>query len=270
MKKIYKEAFNNIHLSKDIDNKVFAKTIYKKNNFMLKNVIVTISILLFISITSLGIVYAKEIVEKIKSLFVSTTIHLENSGYNIYLDELKITNKKNLNFDAKFSNINFPVTDSEQKVTFKELKEDLNIDILTPNIFENKIARIIKLEKNNNKISHGWFAFDNIYVFKKGRKKGKISMIIEFITKYHEDDYLMVNMGQTRDESRIYKTVELNEKLDTEIFFWGTRAITNDDENIGTLKATFIYDDIVYTFIGSDVSKNEMLNLINTLAYNNN
>jgi len=270
MKKIYKETFSNIHLSKDIDNKVFAKTIYKKNNPMLKNVIVAFSIVLFISITSLGIVYAKEIVEKIKNMFVRTTINFDRGDYSIYLDELKVINKKELNFNAEFSNIKFPVTDSEQKVTFKEIKEYLDIEILTPNIFENKIARIIKLEKNNNKISHGWFAFDNIHVFKKGRKKSKISMIIEFITKYYEEDYLMVKMGQTRDESRIYKRVELNEKLNTEIYFWGTRAITNNDENIGTLKATFIYDDIVYTFSGSDVSKNEMLNLIDTLAYNNN
>ena len=58
MKKLYKDTFNNIHLSNEIDNKVFAKTIYKKNNPMLKNVIVAFSIVLFISITSLGIVYA--------------------------------------------------------------------------------------------------------------------------------------------------------------------------------------------------------------------
>ena len=266
MKKAYKKLFNNIHLDKNIDNIILNKTIYKKNNVMLKRIIISLSVLLIISITSIGIVYADEIVEKIKSLLVTTTIDFDDEEWgDVYRTDLKIANRKNINVDAEFLNVNFPVTDNQQKTSFKEIEENLEIEILTSKLFKIDIARILELEKNSDKISHGWFAFDNVYK----TQKGKISMAIEFITEYYEEEYLMKTLGQTKNLNKEYKTVLKNEKLNTDLYVFALhpKKIENYSEIVGSPRITFIYDDIVYTIDGHNVSIDEMLYVINTLEY---
>ena len=266
MKKAYKKLFNNIHLDKNIDNIILNKTIYKKNNVMLKRIIISLSVLLIISITSIGIVYADEIVEKIKSLLVTTTIDFDAEEWgDIYHTDLKVANRKNLNVDAEFPNVNFPVTDNQQKTSFKEIEENLEIEILTSKLFKIDIARILKLEKNNDRISHGWFVFDNVYK----TKKGKISMAIEFITEYYEKEYLSVLLGSTRNLDKEYKEVLKNEKLNTDLYVFALHPnkIQNYSEIVGSPRITFIYDNIVYTINGHNVSIDEILYVINTLEY---
>ena len=268
MKKTYKEEFDKICLDKKMDEIILNKTIYKSQNNLLKIVVVTLSILLFISITSIGIVYAKEIVEKIKSLIVKTTIDFDDEEWgDIHLTKFKVSNRKDVNVDAEFPNVNFPVTDSEQKISFKEIEENLEIEILASKLFENDVARIIKLEKSNDKISHGDFVFDDVYK----TKKGKISMVIEFITEYYEEEYLSILLGQTRNLDKEYNAVEKIEKLNTDLYVWCPRKVQNNSEIVrSTLKAIFIYDNIVYTFTGDNISVDEILNVIDTLAYKNN
>ena len=250
MKKTYKEEFDKIYLDKKMDEIILNKTIYKSQNNLLKIVVVTLSILLFISITSIGIVYAKEIVEKIKSLIVKTTIDFDDEEWgDIHLTKFKVSNRKDVNVDAEFPSINFPVTDSEQKISFKEIEENLEIEILTSKLFENDIARIIKLEKSND----------------------KISMVIEFITEYYEKEYLSILLGQTRNLDKEYNAVEKIKKLNTDLYVWCPRKVQNNSEIVrSTLKAIFIYDDIVYTFTGDNISVDEILDVIDTLAYKNN
>lgn len=267
MKKIYKETFEKIHLDKKVDEIILDKTIYSSHKKMTKKFAIIFSAFLLVLIAGVGVVYAEKIVTKIKNLFETTTINFEDSGFSIYLDELKFSNKKELNFDAEFLNLEFPILDNQQKIMFNELKENLNISVLTPYILEDNVARIIKLEKNNNKISHGCFVLDDVYVFKKDSKTAKISMSIEFITKYYEEDYFKMALGQSFNENKVYKSIEFNEKLNVDVYFWGAKAITNDDENIGTLKAIFEYDDIIYEITGTNLSKNDMLNFLNTLEY---
>ncbi|MBR6518003.1 MAG: hypothetical protein IKT40_14310 [Bacilli bacterium] len=264
MKRIYKETFDCVHLNPKLDEVILNKTIYNSQKKLTKKLAIALSIFIIFIFASIGITYAEEIVEQIKKIFV-TTIDLDNTTDtdDRYLTELKVENIKELNADAQFSDISFPVLDNEQKVSFNELKQNLKINVLSTNLFEKKDARIIKLEKNNNKISRGSFAFDNIYIL----DKGKISMSLEFITKYYEKGYFMVSLGFSRNQDNEYKAVEVNKKLNSKVYFWGSRIISNEDEKIGTLKATLIYDDIAYIFTGYNVSKNEMNNLLNDLEY---
>jgi len=264
MKKTYKEIFDDIHLDKSIDNKILNKTIYKKHNVVLKKIIVPLSVIIIIFITSFGMVYAGEIVEKIKNLLVTTTIGFDDEEWgDIHLTDLKVANRKNLNVDAAFPGVNFPVTDNQQKTSFKEIEENLGIEILTSKLFKIDIARILELEKNNDKISHGWFAFDNVYK----TKKGKISMSIEFVTEYYEEEYFKASVGVTRNLDKEYKAVLKNEKLNTDLYVWCSKKIQNYSEIVGSPRVTFIYDDIVYTINGHKVSIDEMLYVINTLEY---
>lgn len=264
MKKTYKELFCNIQLDKSIDNKILNKTIYKKNNVLLKKSIITLSILLVVSIASFGIVYAEEIIEKVKNLFVTTIIDFDDEEWgDIYRTDLKVANRKNLNVDADFLGVNFPVTDNQQKTSFKEIEENLEMEILTSKLFEIDIARIIELEKNNDKISHGCFAFDNVYK----TKKGKISLAIEFVTEYYEEEYFKVSLGVTRNLDKEYKTVLKNEKFNTDLHVWCPKKIQNYSEIVSSPRITFIYDDIVYIINGHNVSIDEMLYVINTLDY---
>jgi len=264
MKKTYKELFDNVYLDKSIDNKILNKTIYKKNNVVLKKIIVSLSMIFIISIISFGIVYAGEIVEKIKSFFVTTTIDFDDEEWgDIYHTDLKVSNRKDLNVAAAFPGVNFPVTDNKQKTSFKEIEKNLEIEILTSKLFKIDIARIIELEKNNDKISHGWFAFDNVYK----TKKGKISMLIEFVTEYYDEDYFKVSVGVTRNLDKEYKAVLKNEKLNTDLYVWCPKKIQNYSEIVSSPRITFIYDDIVYIIDGHNVSIDEMLYLINTLDY---
>ena len=264
MKKTYKEIFDNVHLDKSVDNKILNKTIYKNNNFVLKKIIVPLLLVFIVSITSIGIVYANEIVEKIKNLLVTTTIDFDDEEWwDIHRTELKVFNRKNVNVDAEFSNVQFPVLDNQQKTTFEEIEENLKFEILTSNIFEIDVARIIELEKNGDKISHGWFVFDNVYK----TTSGKISMAIEFITEYYEKEYFMVTLRNTRNLDKEYKEVKTNKRLDTDLYIWCPKKIQNYSEIVGSPKVTFIYDDIVYTLFGHNVSVNEILYVINTLEY---
>lgn len=265
MKRIYKETFDCVHLNPKLDEAILNKTIYNSQKKLTKKLAIALSIFIVFIFASIGIVYAEEIAAQFKKIFVTTKIDLDNTtdSDDRYLTELKVENIKELNTDAQFSNISFPVLDNKQTISFKDLKDNLKINVLTTNLFENKDVRIIKLEKNNNKISRGSFAFDNIYIL----DKGKISMSLEFITKYYEKGYFMVSLGLSRNQDNEYKAVEVNEKLNSKVYFWGSRIISNEDEKIGTLKATLIYDDIAYSFTGYNVSKNEMNNLLNDLEY---
>lgn len=264
MKKTYKELFDNVHLDKSVDNKILNKTIYKNNNFVLKKIIVSLSVILIVFLASFGIVYASEIIEKVKSLLVTTIIDFDDEEWgDTYLTELKVENIKNVNVDAMFPSVNFPVIDNQQEISFKEIEENLEIEILTSKLFQIDIARILELDKNNDRISHGYFAFDNVYK----TKKGNISIAIEFITEYYEEKCLSVVLGSVKNLDKEYKTVLKNEKLNTDIYIWGHKRIQNYNEIAGSVRVIFIYDDMVYTISGHNVSVNEILYVINTLEY---
>jgi len=64
MRKTYKKMFDNICLDEKIDEIILKKTIYKQKSFISKKIIITLSIFVLVIFTSIGIVYAEEIIKK--------------------------------------------------------------------------------------------------------------------------------------------------------------------------------------------------------------
>lgn len=266
-----KDMLNNIEVSEKLDDKILSKTIYKKRNLILQKSIIALSVIIIIGSTGFGIAHADEIVEKVKSLFVTYTYTSGTENITKYtFTELKVTNKKEVNYDAIFESIDFPLQDNQHEISIKELEKELNIKFLTSNKFKNKdLVRIIRLEKNNNKISRGSFVLD--YVYKN--KSEQMYFGMQFITKYYRNDYFRILEGlELYDEeygidTKAYKLEEKNDILNTDLYFYGTYDFTNGEKGIGSLSVSFIYDDVVYTLYGTNTSKTKLLEIINSLHY---
>ena len=264
---IYKNYNEKIMPSKSLDNKVFNETIYKKNKkLLLKKCVVTVVICLVLSITAIGIVFAKEIKEAIRKYFVVTvTPHVGDDdkipeNIKVYDKKfLEIYAIKELNYDSDLQEVdlNDKYNDlTKPKITLGDLEQKLQIKFLRFNQSDNSEMIIMELEKNNNKIGKSTFQSVN----------NKISIEIQFATKYSENykngfsiEFLRNHAGKT-----IYSK-EYSEKLNTDIYYTINPINTNveyNDDSISYNQAIFVYDDIAYQLRGDRISKNMLTELI--------
>ena len=271
---IYKNYNEKIIPSKNLDNRVFNETIYKKNNkSLLKKCVVTVVICLAISITTIGIVFAKEIKEAIQKYFVVTVIpHVGDDDkipeiIKVYDKKfLEIHAIKELNYDSDLlevdSNDKYNEFEVKPKITLSDLEQKLEINFLRFNHYNNPEMVILGLEKVNNKIGEGKFQIVN--------NKNNISIEIQFVTKYTEDykngfsiEFLRNHAGKT-----IYSK-EYSEKLNTDIYYTINPINTNveyNDDSISYNQAIFVYDDIAYQLRGDRISKNMLSEFIESVS----
>ena len=272
-----KEMLNNIKVNKKLDDKILAKTIYKKNNLLLQKCIIAVSIIIIIGFTSYGITRAIINVKNIENvqyeenkLFTTIIFNRKEKGLGYrdkYVTVLKLANKKELNYDADINKIEY--TGEELKIAKNELEEYLNIKFLTSDKLINKKMIINRLRKNNNKISEVILGYSDSI---KNSKDSKIKMGMTIITKYYNNEIYDDIIGETFDEDYAYKEIIQNDILNTDLYFYSMNIrksdIVNNDAIIkGTLSVHFIYDDILYSLGAKNISVNDLIDVVNSLHY---
>ena len=262
---IYKSFNEKIIPSKNLDNKVFNKTIYqKKYNSFWKKALLTISIFLIVSITAIGIVFAKEIKEMIQKYFITTVTPTNNSDIiPVDLKFLEVHTFKEINYDAllpevceeKGNNVNkmtIKIGELEGKLETKFLhfKDDLNQEII-----------LHEVEKVDNKI--GKVKFDTSI---KTNNKSVIGIQIDFATKFSEKykDGFSIQLYHISGIS----LKDYSDKLNTDIYYMVGTTIKEDYENRLTFnEAIFIYDDVVYHLFGNNITKNMLTEFIESAIF---
>jgi hypothetical protein len=258
---IYKNYNEKIIPSKNLDNKVFNETIYKRKiNPFWKKAILTISIFLIVSITAIGIVFAKEIKEVIQKYFV-VTITPHTSNENVIpkprdIKMLEVHTFKEINYDALLPEVDEEKHDFDNKPRIKlgELEGKLETKFLHFKEDLNQKIIIYGVEKVDNKI--GKVKFDTSI---KANNKSIISIQMDFVTKYSKKDSFSIRfsrgIGITLQEH--------SNKLNTDIYYTVGTTIKEDYENRLTFnEAIFVYDDVAYHLSGNNITKKMLTELI--------
>ena len=263
-----KDMLNNIEVSKELDDKILSKTVYKKQHLILQKSIIIISVIIIIGTTGFGIAHADDIVQKIKSLFVTYTYTSSDENTKLIITELNVTNKKEINYDANLKPAFY--SGEEYYIALDKLEKELDTKFLRPDGFNNKKeVRIGRMEKNENKIGRCGFSYDYIYK----NKKEKIYMSAQFMTKYYNNDSFGSIEGVEWHEkeygidAKHYKKEEKNDILNTNIYYYAAYDFTNGEKGVGGLNASFIYDDVLYKLYGINTDKTKLLEIINSLHY---
>ena len=265
MDKKYKEAFNKLHISQDVDSKIFSKTINKKEyNPYWKKSLIAISIVLVLSITTLGIVFAKEIKEAIQKYFI-VTITPKTSNENIIpkprdIKMLEVHTFKEVNYDAllpEVDNENYAF-DNKPRIKLGELEGKLETRFLHFNEDANQEIIIYGVEKTDNKIGKVKFGTSI-----KASTKSTISIQMEFTTKYSKKDSFSIRFSRGVGIS----LQEHSNKLKTDIYYTIGTTIKEDYENRLTFnEALFVYDDVAYHLFGNSITKNMLTELIESVS----
>ena len=264
MDKKYKEAFNKLHLSQDVNSKIFSKTINKKEyNLYWKKRLIVISIVLVLSITTLGIVFAKEIKEAIQKYFITEITPTNNN------EPLKIKHKflemhafKEVNYDALLPEVNDRYGNENNSITYKlgELEGKLETKFLHFKEDQNQKVKLYEVEKVDNKIGKVKFGTSI-----KANNKSVIGIQIEFVTKYSEKYKDGFSIQFSHIEGISLK--EHSDKLNTDIYYNVGTTIKEDYENRLTANiAIFVYDDVVYHLSGNNITKKMLTELIESVS----
>lgn len=264
MDKKYKEAFNKLHISQDVDSKIFSKTINKKEyNTYWKKSLIAISIVLVISITTIGIVFAKEIKEVIQKYFVATvTPTKDGEPLPIEYNFLEVHAFKEVNYDALLPEVNDKYGNKGNAILYKlgELEGKLETTFLHFKEDQNQEVKLYEVEKVDNKIGKV-----KIGTSIKSSNKSTIGIQIEFITKYSEKykDGFSVQFSHIKGIS----LKEYSDKLNTDIYYNVGTTVKEDYENRLTANsAIFVYDDVLYHLSGNNITKNMLTGLIESVS----
>ncbi len=267
MKKIeedYKKQLENITPSEDLEKRIYNNTIYKKNNYhKLNRVLLTISTILLLGIVSIGVVFADEIKDKIKRIFL-TEIDLKDPKRDYPI--LQIKNLKEINYDADLEEYIF-YSDNVKEVSREELESKLNVKFLnSEKIMSDKLS-IFNIDKKDNKIAEAEFFIENAFKLDNSKDNSSINFSFKFITKYShkaENGYKM-DFYPTRDNYNEAIQIEYLDNLNTDVYFEATKKDLKDDEVADSMIAVFVYDDVTYRLFGNRVSKNMMLDILKSL-----
>lgn len=275
MKNKLEKVFENIHASQKSYDVIMNKTVNKKNNLILQKSMITLAIIIFI-FTSYGIVNAiinvkvnNNVRYEENKLFTTIILDRKNKGLgyrDTYITVLKLANKKELNYDADLNIIENTI--DELKISKNDLEEKLNMQFLTSNKFINEKMLITGLRKENNKISELKLG----YIEPITTNNSKIKMGMTIITKYYNSEIYDDIIGQTHDEDYAYREIIKNDILNTDLYFYSINIrkndfVDNDTVISGTLSVHFIYDDILYSLGGKNISVNDLINVVNSLHY---
>ena len=248
-----KNVFNDIKVNEDLERKILNMTINKKDNKQRKwKLSYTLAAVFLIGVLSLGVVYAKEIKNFINSF--RTNINVENNKSIKLSDNVKF---KNISSNALKSDNN-----NAKQMVFSEVEHNLGF-------------KILKLKNNNT---------DEIYYSTELNGNGKIGRVdlwIPYFVKESDNKYISVNVSMLNigaDEKYILAFKEgvdasggkdnfeeyYSNNLDTKIIIY---SYSTSNSNNRYLKATFVYDDVLYIFTGMNMSKDDLINYINGLVF---
>lgn len=249
MNKKIKDAFSNICISKKTEDSILDMTVNKneKKNYRFRLSYIC-SIALIACVLSITVVYAKEI----KKFF-------QNWGSSVKLDDgsqVKISEDNGFK-EIPTSAIKVGEFEPDLKMDYEEIEKMLGFSIL-------------KLPENNtNEIYYGTGLNDDgsigrvdlwIPNFLNQDDNKEIFALVSILNKYADAGYVLAfeeGLDPTGDKS--IKYIYNSKNLNTNVVIY-----TNDWE-IERLTATFVYDDILYKFTGIDISKEEMISMIETL-----
>ena len=249
MNKKIKNAFSDVSISENLERNILNMTINKQTHRRFKLSYVC-SIAVTVCLLSVTVVYAKEIKEFFQNW--STSIKLENG------EEVKISenNKfKEIPTDA----IKVKENSESFKMTFEEVEEMLRFSILK--LQENNTSEIYYRTSLNDNGTIGRVDLWIPYFYKENDNK-YISVSVSMLNKYADDVYVLafqegIDATGEKNIENSYKSGNLNTNIIVYTNNWS-------DEK---LIATFVYDDILYQFIGHNISKDEMTFIIEILKY---
>ena len=249
MKKEIKSAFSKIYVSKELERNVLDMTINKQDQAKKKfRLSYACSIVLVVCLLSFTVVYAKEIKDFIQNW--SSSVILDN-GKEIKLSE-------NNNF-KEIPNDVLKVDDdsSMPKMTFEEIEDMLKFSIL-------------KLKKDNTDEIYyqpglnadGSIGRIDLWIpsFYAENDDKFVSVLVNILIKDADEGYIAAFQGDT--DALGEKNIEISyesDNLNTNVIMYSTKSAKE------SLTVAFVYDDILYHFIGNNVSRDEMISIIENL-----
>lgn len=249
MNKKIKNAFSDVCVSEKLERNILNMTINKqKQTYRRFKLSYVCSIAIVICLLSVIVVYSKEIKEFFQNW--STSIKLENST------EVKIS--ENNNFKEITTDAIKVKEDSEgPKMTFKEVEEMLKFSILK--LPENNTNDIYYRTSLNDDDSIGRVDLWIPYLYKENENK-YISVSVNMLNKYADEGYVLafqegIDATGEKNIENSYKPENLNTNV----------VVYTNNGSEERLTATFVYDDILYRFIGHNISKDEMTSIIEKL-----
>lgn len=251
MNKKIKNAFSDVSVSENLERNILNMTVNKQKQthrrFKLSYVC---SIAVAVCLLSVTVVYAKEIKEFFQNW--STSIKLENGT------EVKISENNNFK-EIPTDAIKVKENSESPKMTFKEVEEMLKFSILK--LPENNTNDIYYRTSLNDDGSIGRVDLWIPYFYKENENKN-ISVSVNMLNKYADEGYVLAfQEGIDATGNKNIENSYQSENLNTNI------VVYTNDWSEERLTATFVYDDILYQFIGHNISKDEMISIIETLKY---
>lgn len=249
MNKKIKNAFSDVCVSEKLERNILNMTVNKQKQthrrFKLSYVC---SIAVAVCLLSVTVVYAKEIKEFFQNW--STSIKLENG------EEVKISENNNFK-EIPTDAIKVKENSESPKMTFIEIEEMLKFSILK--LPENNTNDIYYRTSLNDNGSIGRVDLWIPYFYKENENK-YISASVNMLNKYADEGYVLafqegIDATGGKNIENSYKSENLNTNIVVYTNNWSDERLT----------ATFVYDDILYQFIGHNISKDEMTSIIETL-----
>lgn len=203
---------------------------------------------LLICLLSITVVYAKEIKEFIQNW--STSITLKDGT------KINISEKNNFK-DISQNAIIVKNNEDSLKMNYQEIEKMLGFSLLK--LSENNPEEIYyRTELNND----GTIGMINLWIpyFTKESKEKNISLSIDILNKNADDGYILafqegIDATGEKNLEKSYTSKNLNTNI----------IIYSNDWSLKRLTATFVYDNILYTFIGNNTSQDEMISVIENL-----
>lgn len=251
MNKKIKNAFSDVSVSENLERNILNMTVNKQKGTHKR---FKLSYVCFIAVAvcllSATFVYAKEIKEFFQNW--STSIKLENG------EEVKISENNNFK-EIPTDAIKVKENSESPKMTFEEIEEMLKFSILK--LQENNTREIYYRTSLNDNDTIGRVDLWIPYFYKESDNK-YISVSISMLNKSADNRYVLafqegVDATGEKNIENSYKSENLNTNIVVYTNNWSDERLT----------ATFVYDDILYQFIGHNILKDEMTSIIETLKY---
>ena len=240
-----KNAFSDVCVSEKLERKILNMTINKKEKFHKKFKLAYVCSIVAICLLTVTIVYAKEI----KDFFQNWSTYIDlGDGTKVKISE------NNIFKDIPATAIK---TEESRLMTYQEIEKMLSLPILKfqdANTNEIYYSTLLNSDGTIGEITL-WMPY-----FLKQSEEKYISASVKILNKNADEGYILAfNEGIDATGNKNIKNSYKSRNLNTDIIIY------MNDWSEERLTATFVYDDILYTFIGHNISNDEMISMIETL-----
>ena len=271
----YKEYYSRCNLDNDaksrILNNISVKKYHEKKKINRKWILIPITICIMCFCIFLG----NPIISAIKGLFTYHTNRLSGVNNVIVSNPVfKIKNKNAYNDLTEFDEINI---DSLEKI--------LEVNILSNKLAGNNV-KISNLLDNNGKLAYAQFTLSEIDMksqYESADNDAHLKMYFSVLTQYYPEEKLDDNtkIFEVSDPSNLDLTTPFactdctNDNFDivnikskgTQVYFLkgNSKLVIDPDDNQFKVICFFNYKNVLYYFVGYGVSRNMLIDFINTL-----